>query len=297
MDLNKYYVFTIVYQTKNFTKTAKMLNSTQPSVSYTIRELENQLNIPLFYRKHNGVEPTKEGEELYRYIHEALNTIILGENKLKEVCNLDSGVIRIGVPSHIGTFFVNNIIRDFISLHSKTRFEIISKSSSAMIELMEQKSLDLVIDNISIEQKPANAIMKYLKTFNNCFITSKKFRKKLSKRPNLIEISSNNLIIPNVGSLNRTELEKFLKTYNIEILPLIEVWTTEMMLDLVNKDLGIGYFVKEMISNNTNIDDYEIFEFDNMPKLSIQMLYIPEYQSFASRTFINYVEERCFYEL
>lgn len=81
MDLNKYYVFTIVYQTKNFTKAAKILNSTQPSVSYTIRELENQLAIPLFHRKHNGVEPTKEGEELYKYIHEALNTIILGENK------------------------------------------------------------------------------------------------------------------------------------------------------------------------------------------------------------------------
>ena len=41
MDLNKYYVFTIVYQTKNFTKTAEILNSTQPSVSYTIRELDS----------------------------------------------------------------------------------------------------------------------------------------------------------------------------------------------------------------------------------------------------------------
>ena len=296
MDLNKYYVFTIVYQTRNFTKAAKILNSTQPSVSYTIRELENQLAIPLFYRKHNGVEPTKEGEELYRYIHEALNTIILGENKIKEVSSLDNGIIRIGVPSHIGTFFVNNIIRDFISLHPKTRFEIISKSSSAMIELMEQKSLDLVIDNVSIEQRPANSIMKHLKIFNNCFIASKKFREKLSKNPNLIELSSNNLIVPNVGSFNRTELEKFLRIHNIEIYPLIEVWTTEMMLDLVSKDLGIGYFVKEIISNSTNIDNYEIFEFDDLPKLSIQMLYIQEYQSFASRTFINYMEERCFYE-
>ena len=38
--------------------------------------------MPLFYRKHNGVEPTKEGEELYKYIHEALNTIILSENDI-----------------------------------------------------------------------------------------------------------------------------------------------------------------------------------------------------------------------
>lgn len=296
MDLNKYYVFTIVYQTKNFTKTAEILNSTQPSVSYTIRELENQLAIPLFYRKHNGVEPTKEGEELYRYIHEALNTIILGENKIKEVGNLDNGIIRIGVPSHIGAFFVNNIIKDFITLHPKTRFEIISKSSSTMIELMEQKSLDLVIDSVSIEQRPARVIMEHLKTFNNCFIASKKFRKKLSKKPNLIELSSNNLIVPNVGSYNRVELEKFLKMYNIEISPLIEVWTTEMMLDLVSKNLGIGYFVKEIISNSNNIDDYEVFEFDDLPKLSIQLLYIQEYQSFASMTFINYMKEWCSYE-
>ena len=296
MDLNKYYVFTIVYQTKNFTKAAKVLNSTQPSVSYTIRELENQLNMPLFYRKHNGVEPTTEGQELYKYIYEALNTIILGENKIKEVSALDNGVVRIGVPSHIGTFFVNNIIKDFILLYPKTRFQIISKSSSTMIELMEQKSLDLVIDNFSVDQRPAKAMMRYLKTFNNCFVTSKKFRKKLTSKPNLIEIANNNLIVPNIGSFNRTELEKFLKTHNIEISPLIEVWTTEMMLDLVSKDLGIGYFVKEIISNSDNNSDYETFEFDDLPKLSIQMLYIPEYQSFASRTFINYMEKRCSHE-
>lgn len=291
MDLNKYYIFVNVYQAGNISKAAEALNISQPAISYSIKDLESQLGLPLFYRKHNGVEPTPEGQELYKYIYEALNTIILGENKIKEASDLGNGVIRIGIPSHIGMLFINKYIQKFNVLFPNIKFEIISKSSTAMIEMLEQKSLDIVIDNFSARQFNPRIKAKYLKTFNHCFVASKKYSEIFSGTPTISEITEKNMIVPNVGSYNRTELEKMLKMHNVIISPLIEVWTTEMMLDLVDRNIGVGYLIKDIIQRKKDCDKYAIYEFEDLPKLSIHMIYIQEYQSYSSRTFIDFIDD------
>ena len=64
IDLNLYKVFIKVYELKNISKASEALFVSQPSISHSIKELENQLNIKLFYRNSKGVEPTPEAKKL-----------------------------------------------------------------------------------------------------------------------------------------------------------------------------------------------------------------------------------------
>lgn len=72
VDLSLYKLFYLVCKNGSFTKTAKELDLTQPSVSYNIKKLEDELGVTLFERGNNLIM-TPEAEELLPYVEEALN--------------------------------------------------------------------------------------------------------------------------------------------------------------------------------------------------------------------------------
>ena len=74
-DFNLYKIFLTLYEQKNISKTANILFVSQPAISYSLKELEDQLGYSLFYRNSKGIEPTLEAKELYSYISTAFNII------------------------------------------------------------------------------------------------------------------------------------------------------------------------------------------------------------------------------
>ena len=61
------YVVTIA-DCHSISKAAKKLYVTQPALSNALRDLEKELNFPIFYRNAQGVSLTEKGEELYRIV-------------------------------------------------------------------------------------------------------------------------------------------------------------------------------------------------------------------------------------
>ena len=57
----------------------------QPAISYSLKELENQLGYTLFYRNSKGIEPTTEAKELYGYISTAFNILNDAEEHIKKL--------------------------------------------------------------------------------------------------------------------------------------------------------------------------------------------------------------------
>ena len=64
-NLNLWKIFIAVAKHKNITKASEELYISQPAISNSIKELEKQLEIELFFRKNKGVELTVFGQELY----------------------------------------------------------------------------------------------------------------------------------------------------------------------------------------------------------------------------------------
>lgn len=67
-NLNLYKFFCAVAEEKNISKASEKLFVSQPAVSFSIRELEKELNQQLFVRKSKGVELTAFGKILYSQI-------------------------------------------------------------------------------------------------------------------------------------------------------------------------------------------------------------------------------------
>lgn len=72
MNFNQLEYFIALYQTRSVTKAAKSLFMTRQALSLGLSALEEELGVPLFIRMSSGLEPTKEGEILFRYASEAI---------------------------------------------------------------------------------------------------------------------------------------------------------------------------------------------------------------------------------
>lgn len=288
-DFNLYKIFLTLYELKSISKTANKLYVSQPAISYSLKELEAQLGYNLFYRNSKGIEPTMEANELYSYISTAFNIIKSGEDHIKNLNSLDIGEIRIGAHSHIASFYLAPFIHEFRKLYPGVKFEIISKSTSDLVELLETRKIDLIVGALPINVSNKSVNKKMLNRFKNCFVYNKKIMKDctINTPEDLIKYP---LILPSATSSIRSKLDEYMEKKNITLHPAIESWTTEFMLEMVKNGSGIGYFAQNVITSQDK-DSYEMITFnDSLPEVDICAVYLGDFEMPVLNKFVDFLK-------
>lgn len=285
-DYNLYKIFLYLYEEKSISKTAAKLYVSQPAISYSLKELENQLGYTLFYRNSKGIEPTLEAKELYSYISTAFNILNDAEEHIKNLNSLNIGCIRIGTPSHIGIFFLSSYIADFRKIYPGIKFEIICKSTTDMVDMLESRKLDIIVDTLPIYSKKTVTKVTLSKLYN-CFAYNKNIMKDVDVKK-VEDLKNYPLILPSATASIRLKLDEYMESQNTKLMPIIESWTTELMIAMVRRGVGIGYFVKNVIDIQDDRDNFEVITFDNnLPAVDVCCVYIDDFLTSATKKFIE----------
>ncbi len=291
-DLNLYKIFLTLYEQKSISKTADLLYVSQPAISYSLKELENQLGYGLFYRTYKGLEPTLESKELYSYISTAFNIIEDGEEHIRRMNNLNVGVIKIGVQSHIAVFYLSNYIAEFRRTYPGIKFEIISKSTADLVELLETRKINLIVDTTPIDIQDKSAIKMMLSKLQNCFVYSKQYFKDINISSES-DLTNYPLVLPSKTASIRLKLDEYMETKNIKLLPVIESWTTEFMLEMVKKGVGIGYFTKNVVDTQIDKAKFKVVTFnDSLPSMDLCAIYLEKFKTIALEKFIKMLNSK-----
>jgi len=112
-NLEYYKVFYYVASYRSLTAAADALAISQPAVSQSVKQLETTLGTKLFTRASRGVRLTQEGELLFGYVAKGYEQIELGEQKLKQMLNLDLGEIHIGASDMTLQFYLLPFLERF----------------------------------------------------------------------------------------------------------------------------------------------------------------------------------------
>lgn len=288
-DYNLYKIFLYLYEQKSISKTANLLYVSQPAISYSLKELENQLGYTLFYRNSKGIEPTMEAKELYSYISTAFNIVKSGEDHIRSLNSLNVGCIRIGTPSFIGVFYLSSFIADFRKLYPGIKFEIISRSTADMVEMLETRKIDLIVDTLPISTTKKSVKKVALTRLQNCFAYNNKVFKDIEIK-NVDDLKKYPLILPSATASIRMKLDEYMEARNTKLYPVFESWTTEMMLEMVRRGVGIGYFVKNVIEIQNDCENFNIITFnDDLPAVDVCAVYIEDFTTTALNKFIDFL--------
>ena len=289
-DYNLYKIFLYLYEEKSISKTANRLYVSQPAISYSLKELEKQLGYTLFYRNSKGIEPTMEAKELYNYISTAFNILNDAEEHIKNLNHLNIGCIRIGVPTYIGVFYLTDVITSFRKQFPGISFEVVSMPMAEMVEMLEMRKLDVIVGTLPINSKK-NVTKITLSKFHNCFAYYKGKIKDVSIS-SMKDLEKYPLILPDDSFTVRLKLDEYMESKNIQLHPVLEGWSTEIMLSMARNGVGIGYFIQDIIEQQIDKDKFEILTFDNdLPDVDVCCVYIEEFLTRATKKFIDLLKE------
>ncbi|MGD9920343.1 MAG: LysR family transcriptional regulator, partial [Pseudorhodoplanes sp.] len=130
---------------RSFRRAAAALNVTQPTLSKRIRELEDQLGLPLFERSTSGSQLTGEGEALVTSAKRILAELEYMQNHVKAVKVGTSGRLHIGIYTSLSTGALVDIVCGFAEQFENVDVNVVEDSRSSLISLLDRGAVDIIV--------------------------------------------------------------------------------------------------------------------------------------------------------
>lgn len=117
MQIDSFKMFCDLAETESFTKAAQINSVTQSAVSQQISSLERQLKCLLIERSKKRFRLTREGQLLYEYAKQIMQSYESLLNRLQEVKDIISGTMRVATIYSIGLHDLPPYLKQFLRAH------------------------------------------------------------------------------------------------------------------------------------------------------------------------------------
>lgn len=282
-NFSLYFDFYNVVLYGGFSKAANNLYISQSTLSRNVSKLEEQLNKRLIVRLQNGIQLTRSGEEIYNTIN---NIFYMLNNKDFE----QNEKIVLGTTKNIADYFLKDYIVSFHKNNPNVKLSIRTSDSKTLRKLLLHGKIDLMIDYLpfNVENNDLNLTIKPIGEYQTCFACTKVYYEKNKNTLDSLEnIVKHKLFVPGI-SRRRQLLDQFLFQHNLKIDPIVEVHNSDLLLELVRLNDGVGYFIYDEIKDM--LDEFEIVgNYSDFPTNPIGIIYFNKYKSDNMIKFVNSV--------
>ncbi len=288
-----YKVFYYVSKYENLTKAASALKTSQPAVTRTIQNLENELGCRLFTRSKTGMKLTPEGKIFYEYIAAGCAQFFRGENNLSNMITLENGTIYISATETALHCYLFQAMEEFNIRYPNVHFKILNNSTKDSIIALKEGKVDLAVVSASCNISSPLKMRRVL-GYQDILIGGTKYQELKGKRISLEKLSEYPWISLTSESITRNFLNEYFEEHGLQFSPHVELATTDMILPVVRHNLGIGFIPAELVKADLLAGTvFEIKVEETMPERDIILIYDTEYpQSIASKEFQKFLAER-----
>lgn len=291
VNLDLYRVFYTVAKCGSLTRAAEALYISQPAVSQSVKQLENQLGVSLFNRTHRGMELSAQGGKLiFGEVERALALLQAAEARIAETKEKATGVIRIGASDTIFEYFLADKLVRFHERFPAVKIELQADFTPTTIEKLKADACDVAFVNLPIEAHADLSLRGDCMRLNDVFVVGEKYRALAENGAfSLAELRKYPLVVMDKNTVARKALENFLNTHGVEHSSAIEVGSWELMKRLVSHGMGIGVIPREYARSELTAETlFELSVDPPLPARSIGML-LPKNKSvpYALHCFID----------
>lgn len=256
-NLNLYKFFCCVAEEKNISKASEKLFISQPAVSFSIKELEKELNQKLFIRKSKGVELTTFGKILYDEVKDLVKKFDDAELLAYRFSKLEEGIIRIGAC----TSNVNQVVLKYLSSFAKKypKIQIIMErgNKDVLIERLKNNNLDIIFVDKTDKADNFNIIKQFNVVYQ--LIGNTGYKNKYSA--NDIDLSNfpvDDLMLPSINNNSRITIDNFFNKHEVKLRPKYELDNYILLYEFVKKGFGIAFVNIEYYKDAVNSGEVHV---------------------------------------
>ncbi|MBR2903755.1 MAG: LysR family transcriptional regulator [Clostridia bacterium] len=290
VNLDLYRVFYTVAKCGSLTKAAEELYISQPAVSQSIKQLENQLGVSLFNRTHRGMELSAQGgKTIFAKVEKALGLFAEAETLIARINDSAKGVIRIGASETIFRYFLADKIVRFHEEYPSVKIELISAVTPKAIEALKAGECDMAFVNLPIAPEQNLSLHGNCMRLSDVFVVGEKYADLAAKTQPLSVVQSLPLVLLEKNTVARRALDNFMDAMGVNLSSSIEVGSWDLMKRLVAKGMGVGVIPREYAQ--TLLDEKTLFEVKTDPVLPARSVGLltskTEPASFEMRAFVK----------
>ena len=143
--------FAAVYSSGSFTRASEILSTSQPTISETIKQLEQELGCKLFDRLGRSIRPTRKAEQLYPRAMAVIEEMKKIKNELMLEDTTVSGELVIGASTIPGIYLIPRLANRFKRHHKDVSFEVRIGPSGEIIDSVLNHELLLGVVGKKVE--------------------------------------------------------------------------------------------------------------------------------------------------
>src|SRR5271169_1939033 len=143
MQIESFKVFCDLAETESFTTAAQINNVTQSAVSQQISSLERQFKSLLIERSKKKFRLTREGQVLYEYSKQVIQTYDSLQNRLQEIKDIISGTIRVATICSIGLHDLPPYLKKFLKAYPTVNVHLEYRRANQVYEDVLSNVVDL----------------------------------------------------------------------------------------------------------------------------------------------------------
>jgi len=143
MDLRLVEIFCAVYEERSFSKAARRLGLSQPTISGHIKALETGLDSRVFDRLGREIQPTRAGQLLYKYGRQIGELKQSAEEAMARFLNRLEGRLLLGASTIPGEHLLPANIGAFKGAYPKIDINLVIRDSQAIVEGVKAGAFDL----------------------------------------------------------------------------------------------------------------------------------------------------------
>lgn len=253
MELRNLSTFIQVAELGSFTKAAEKLGFSQPTISFQIKQLENELGKQLFDRVGHTVSLTEGGRKVLTY---AQRICRLSQEMIDDCKDGDEvkGIIRIVMADSLQSSLIISKFADFKRVYPGIDLKISTAGTSEMFRLLEHNEVDVVctLDNHIYD---TTYIIAGEEKVDAHFVCSANNPLADKRNVSIKDIVAQPFILTEKGMSYRRLMDEFMAEKSIEIKPILEVGSGDSICRLVKDNLGISflpdYVTKEYIDEKS----------------------------------------------
>ncbi|MED0951893.1 LysR family transcriptional regulator [Bacillus mobilis] len=241
MDIKDLTVFYEVAKESNISHAAKNLNYVQSSVTMRMKQLENELGVPLFYRNGKGVTLTSNGEILLTYAKQIIHLMDQSIKAVQSNGTDPKGTLKIGCTESTTAVRLPSILTAYYEKYPEVELILETNTSEQLIRLVLERKLDGAFIAGSTQ---------HTELHTNVFREEELVL--ISKKPlsSIKDIGDMNLLAFSQGCYYRNLLEDLLQEEDISPKRVLEFGTIEAILACVKSNMGVAIMMKSILKGH-----------------------------------------------
>lgn len=297
MNLKQLEAFVAVAEGGSFSKAAKELYLTQPTISAHISALEKELCTRLFVRTTKEVSLSQDGNDLYKYAKEMVDLQRQIEERFGTENEKGSQCITIAASTIPAQYLLPGVLPKFNEKYPDVQIKIMQTDSAEVVTHIVEHKADVGFTGTVLEKKHCKYVPFYKDELVIITPNTEVYRKRYEGDLNDISwIREENLIMREEGSGTRKEAELQLKGAGIpaeDLNVIASIANQEAIKKSVRQGMGISVLSK--LATQDEVKDGYILAFpvpNSNDGRDINVVYNKNHQiSRCTERFIKIVKE------